>query len=348
MPSPTAREMTITRGEPRLSHADRHPSKPDDASHHSGTSCTVSLSSVSPISSPTRQRHEKVIAMPKQVEFQLPQTQKLPKSLTPRRMRRSVSASEDPRSTTTKNKNSSGASFIKYYQIHGRQEGLVDDDEEANLPLNRLTEDAGCSERRRRHVEVLAKHSRRKCNSGDSHHAQELGGLRSIAAKLQLSSWARDMSDTSSNSSSACLDDSQTTAAFLEESSQQEQRRNSYGRRRLETHPLGELAQTLTYTQHDLLRICVCTDADRYKSHKADDTFAKLKQTLRDRGVITNLYLKENLAFYVKHIQQVEERKAQDLARRSSKDRRRKHHRHDERRSRHRSPPRRQSSNAAA
>jgi hypothetical protein len=63
-------------------------------------------------------------------------------------------------------------------------------------------------------------------------------------------------------------------------------------------HPLGRHAQTLRFTQGDILKVAM-----------DDQTFQSLKDGLRKRGVITNNYLRENLHFYVQHIKELEARR---------------------------------------
>lgn len=70
-------------------------------------------------------------------------------------------------------------------------------------------------------------------------------------------------------------------------------------------HPLGPHARTLQYSQNDILKVAM-----------DDETFQRLKNGLRKRGVITNNYLRENLHFYVQHIKKVEQKK--EVARRQA------------------------------
>ena len=56
--------------------------------------------------------------------------------------------------------------------------------------------------------------------------------------------------------------------------------------------------EILAYTHHDVLSVV-----------SEDEAFRNLKKSLRQRGCVTNGYIKENFHFYVQHVKEVKARK---------------------------------------
>ena len=148
--------------------------------------------------------------------------------------------------------------FLKYCQIHVRDSSVLYDRHGAKKPLNRVSSSG---------IHLLSPNGSRP---GDA-----VGSTLAGAAHGLLDRW-KPTSPTPLSSLSS-RDEATELRSYCHH------------------HPLGRHAQTLQFTQGDIMKVAM-----------DDRTFQSLKDGLRKRGVITNNYLRENLHFYVQHIKQVE------------------------------------------